>query len=72
MEEEYELLKDFMQRLPDKERIALELYYPANPDDKKTFEEIGQALGGMSKVGARQVVNRAFAKLKEFAKEYGY
>lgn len=72
MAEEYELLKDFMRRLPDKERIALELYYPANKEDRKSFEEIGQALGGMSKVGARQVVHRAFGKLKEFAKEYGY
>lgn len=58
-------------RLPDKERRAIELYYPENKEDKKTLEEIGHELG-MTKVGAKQVVDRAFGKLKEFAKEYGY
>lgn len=68
--DEKALLKDWMKKLPEAEAKAIELYFPPNDEDRKTYEEIGQELH-MSKMGAKKLVDRAVAKLKQFAREAG-
>lgn len=67
--EQQALMQDFLRRLPQKESKAIQMYWLDTPT--KTYEQIGKQLG-MTKMGARMVIQRAQAKLREFAKESGY
>jgi RNA polymerase sigma factor (sigma-70 family) len=66
--DERALLKDWLKRLPDAEAKAIEMYFPADPADKKTLEEIGAELK-MTKMGVKKLIDRVVNKLKQFAKE---
>lgn len=69
-DEERALLKDWLKRLPEAEAKAIEMYFPANNEDKKTLEEIGAELK-MTKMGVKKLIDRVVNKLKQFAKEEG-
>jgi RNA polymerase sigma factor (sigma-70 family) len=69
-DEERALLKDWLKRLPETEAKAIEMYFPANNEDKKTLEEIGAELK-MTKMGVKKLIDRVVNKLKQFAKEEG-
>jgi RNA polymerase sigma factor (sigma-70 family) len=69
-DEERALLKDWLKRLPETEAKAIEMYFPANSEDKKTLEEIGAELK-MTKMGVKKLIDRVVNKLKQFAKEEG-
>jgi DNA-directed RNA polymerase sigma subunit (sigma70/sigma32) len=57
------------KKLNDKEAKAIKLRFSTKPDgSERTFEEIGQELG-MTKMGAKLLIDRTLAKLKNFAKE---
>lgn len=59
----------FLKKLTDKEATAIKLRFSTKPDGtQRTFEEIGDELG-MSKMGAKLLIDRTIAKLKTFAKE---
>lgn len=63
------LLNDWIKQLPEREAMALKLYFPANKEDQKTFEEIGKELK-MSKMGAKKLIDRVLSNLKKKAAEY--
>lgn len=69
-DEERALLKDWLKCLPEAEAKAIEMYFPANNEDKKTLEEIGAELK-MTKMGVKKLIDRVVNKLKQFAKEEG-
>jgi RNA polymerase sigma factor (sigma-70 family) len=59
----------FLKKLSAKEAKAIKLRFSTKPDgSERTFEEIGQELG-MTKMGAKLLIDRTLAKLKNFAKE---
>ena len=62
------LLNDWMKRLADKEQTAIKLYFPEDGSKPKTYEEIGKEIG-MTKMGAKKLIDRTLAKLKKFAAE---
>ena len=62
------MLNDWMKRLSDKQQQALQLYFPAEKKDQKTYEEIGKALG-MTKMGAKKLIDRTLAQLRKYAAE---
>lgn len=71
LDEKYmkEQLKTYMDKLSEKEAKAIELRYTIGPNGKPlTFDEIGEQLG-MTKMGAKMLIDRALNKLKQFAKE---
>jgi RNA polymerase sigma factor (sigma-70 family) len=62
-------LNVFLKKLTDKESKAIKLRFSTKPDgSQRTFEEISEELG-MSKMGAKMLIDRTIAKLKTFAKE---
>lgn len=64
-------LHDYINMLDDRSKLAIQMYYPANHDQKPaTFEEIGEKLG-MSKMGAQKLVTAATTKLRKMAEEAG-
>lgn len=59
----------FLKKLPEKEAQAIKLRFSVKPDGtERTFEEIGKELG-MTKMGAKMLIDRVINKLKTFAKE---
>lgn len=62
------LLKDWISQLPEREQKAIEMYFPADKEDQKTFEEIGKELK-MSKMGAKKLIDRIVTNLKKRAQE---
>ena len=63
-----EKLNIFLKKLPEKQAKAIELRFLPENGQPKTLEEIGNELG-MTKMGARNLIERALDKLKLFAKE---
>lgn len=51
--------------LNDKEKEMIKLYFGLENGDRKTFKEIGQAMGGVSKVAARKAITKILDKLKK-------
>lgn len=63
------VLGAFLKKLPEKEAKAIRLRFSVKPDgSERTYEEIGQELG-MTKMGAKMLIDRTINKLKTFAKE---
>lgn len=62
------LLKSWLAELPEREQEAIKMYFPDDPKDQKTFEEIGKELK-MSKMGAQKLVNRVISYLRKRAQE---
>lgn len=62
------MLKDWVSQLPDREQKAIAMYFPADKEDQKTFEEIGKELK-MSKMGAKKLIDRIVANLRKRAQE---
>lgn len=59
----------FLKKLSDKEATAIKLRFSTKPDgSQRTFAEIGKELG-LTSMGAKLLIDRTLAKLKEFAKE---
>ena len=63
------LLNDWIKQLPEREQMAIKMYFPPNKEDQKTFEEIGKELK-MSKMGAKKLIDRIISNLKKKAAEY--
>lgn len=61
-------LNIFLKKLPEKQAKAIELRFIPNDGNPRTLEEIGKELG-MTKMGAKNLIERALDKLKIFAKE---
>lgn len=63
------VLGAFLKKLPEKEAKAIRLRFSVKPDgSERTYEEIGKELG-MTKMGAKMLIDRTINKLKTFAKE---
>lgn len=59
----------FLKKLSDKEAKAIRLRFSNKPDgSERTLEEIGEELG-MTKMGAKLLIDRTITKLKQFAKQ---
>ena len=66
--DERALLNVFLNKLPEREALAIKLRFDLNSEGHEyTFEEIGKELG-MTKVGAKMLVDKTLSKLKQFAK----
>ena len=63
------MLNDWVKQLPEREAKALRMYFPANKEDQKTFEEIGKELK-MSKMGAKKLIDRIISNLKKKAADF--
>ena len=60
-------LNVFLKKLNDKEAKAIKLRFSSKPDgSQRSFEEIGNELG-MTKMGAKSLIDRTLMKLKSFA-----
>lgn len=67
------ILHDWYETLPEQEKTAMKMYFPSDPDEKPaTLEEIGQAIGGMSKMGVQKLINRTIIKLRKLAEQEGF
>jgi RNA polymerase sigma factor (sigma-70 family) len=59
----------FLSKLDEREAKAIKMRFSTKPEGGEyTYEEIGKELG-MTKMGAKNLVDRTLAKLKMFAKE---
>ena len=59
----------FLKKLSDKEAQAIKLRFSTKPDGtERTLEEIGNELG-MTKMGAKMLIDRTITKLKQFARQ---
>ena len=63
------LLHDWISQLPEREQMAIKMYFPEEKNDQKTFEEIGKQLK-MSKMGAKKLIDRIISNLKKKADEW--
>ena len=63
------LLNDWIKQLPEREQMAIKLYFPEEKEDQKTYEEIGKKLK-MSKMGAKKLIDRIVSNLKKKADEW--
>lgn len=63
------LLHDWIKQLPEREQMAIKMYFPEEKDDQKTYEEIGKKLK-MSKMGAKKLIDRIVSNLKKKADEW--
>ena len=59
----------FLKKLTEKEAKAIRLRFSTKPDGtERTLEEIGNELG-MTKMGAKMLIDRTITKLKQFARQ---
>lgn len=59
----------FLKKLTEKEAKAIKLRFSTKPDGtERTLEEIGNELG-MTKMGAKMLIDRTISKLKQFARQ---
>jgi RNA polymerase primary sigma factor len=59
----------FLKKLTEKEAKAIRLRFSTKPDGtERTLEEIGDELG-MTKMGAKMLIDRTITKLKQFARQ---
>ena len=67
------ILHDWYETLPEQEKIAMKMYFPPYSDMKPaTLEEIGQAIGGMTKMGVQKLITRTIIKLRKLAEQAGF
>ena len=51
----------------------MKMYFPPYSDMKPaTLEEIGQAIGGMTKMGVQKLITRTIIKLRKLAEKAGF
>ena len=62
-------LNIFLKKLTDKEAKAIKLRFSSDAEGKQpTYDEIAEELG-LTKMGAKMLIDRTLNKLKQFAKE---
>jgi len=70
--EKKRLLHDWINQLPDREKMAIKMYFPSKLEEgqkQSTLEEIGKKLK-MSKMGAKKLIDRIISNLKKKAEEW--
>ena len=70
-EEQITAMKDWIEALPEEEKIAINMYFPMDGSEPATLEEIAGKIG-KSTMGAQKIVKRVIKKLKEKANEKGF